>query len=326
MSVVLHVSGLTRRFGSGAGAVVANHDVSLTVGAGEVVGLLGHNGAGKTTLVSQVIGLLRPHAGTIRVGDVDAVIRPGAARRLVAVQPQSQAPLDGLTPRLAIELSGRLRGLAPARARIATTEVAEELDITEWLDRRALPDGRGLSGGIRRLTAFAMAVVSPTPLVVLDEPTNDIDAARRRLLWAAVRRRGDAGTGVLVVTHNVIEAERVVDELVVLHRGHVVAAGSPAHLGGDHDGHLRLELQLPPGGTAPTPEHTGMTVLREVRTGRRLLLTLPPGQAPAAVAWAAGLRSSGRIDGYTLSPATLEDAYLALTTGPDPSTREVSDV
>src|SRR5690554_1536834 len=98
MSDVLHVTGLTRRFG----AVVANDDVTLRVRPGEAVGLLGHNGAGKTTLVSQVVGLLRPDAGTIRVGGTDAVAHPAAARRHVALQPQAQAPIDGLTPRTAI--------------------------------------------------------------------------------------------------------------------------------------------------------------------------------------------------------------------------------
>src|SRR5699024_6066862 len=167
-------------------------------------------------------------------------------RRHVALQPQAQAPIDGLTPRAAIELAGRIRGLTVPQARAAAEELAEELDIRPWLDRRALPEGGGLSGGIRRLTAFAMTVVAATPLLVLDEPTNDIDASRRRLLWEAVRRRGDAGAGVLLVTHNVTEAERIVDELVVLDRGRVVATGTPARLRGTQDSDLRLELLLPP--------------------------------------------------------------------------------
>lgn len=306
---VLHVAGLTRRFGT----VVANDDVSLRVRPGEVVGLLGHNGAGKTTIVSQVVGLLRPDAGTIRVGGVDAVADPAAARRHAALQPQAQAPIDGLTPRTAVEIAGRLRGLSVRRARAAAEELAEELDIGPWLDRRALPEGRGLSGGIRRLTAFAMTVVAPTPLLVLDEPTNDIDASRRRLLWEAVRRRGDAGSGVLLVTHNVTEAERIVDELVVLDHGRVVATGSPARLRGTQDTDLRLELQLPPDGTDAGLDAPGLTVLRRVRTGRRALLTVPADEAAAAVTWATGLRETDRIDGYSLAPATLEDAYLSLT-------------
>lgn len=314
MDSILDIAGLTRRFG----AVTANDDISLRVGAGDVVGLLGHNGAGKTTLVSQLVGLLRPDAGTIRVGNTDAVADPAAARRHVALQPQAQAPIDGLTPRQAIELAGRLRGLSARDARATATARAEELDLGPWLDRRALPEGGGLSGGIRRLTSFAMAIAAPMPLLVLDEPTNDIDASRRRLLWEAVRRRGDEGSGVLVVTHNVAEAERIVDDLVILDRGRVVAAGSPATLRGTQDSDLRLDLQLPPGGSDPTTtgESHPVTVRRHVRAGRRVLLTLPADQAAAAVTWATTLRTQDSVDGFTLGPVTLEDTYLALTGTP----------
>ena len=313
---VLTVDRVSRRFGP----VTANSRVCLRVGPGQVVGLLGHNGAGKTTLVSQVVGLLRPDAGVIRVAGVDAVADPGAARRRVAVQGQAQAPLEGLTPRTAIELAGRIRGLGRRQARAAAEALAEELDIVRWLDRRALPDGGGLSGGVRRLTAFAMAVVAPVPLVVLDEPTNDVDAWRRRRLWAAVRRLADEGAGVLLVTHNVVEAERVVDSLVVLDRGAVVASGTPAQLRGADDRLLRLELQLVPGGEDPTLSRApgavlAVPVLRRVRNGRRLMLTVDAADASAAVAWAGDLRTRGLLDGYALAPVTLEDTYLGLTAG-----------
>ncbi|WP_262402156.1 ATP-binding cassette domain-containing protein [Actinomadura sp. CNU-125] len=112
MTAVLEIDGLTRRFGT----VVANDDVSLRVRPGEVVGLLGHNGAGKTTLVSQVVGLLRPDAGRITVGGVDAVARPAAARRMAALQPQAHVPIDGLTLTAAITVAARLRGLDAGRA------------------------------------------------------------------------------------------------------------------------------------------------------------------------------------------------------------------
>lgn len=308
---MLEVEELHRRYGP----VLANDGVSLTVCAGEVVGLLGHNGAGKTTLVSQLVGLLRPDRGSIRLAGVDAVAHPALARQRVALQPQSQAPLDGLTPRLAIQLAGRVRGLTRRDAAAAALALADELDIGPWLDRRALPEGGGLSGGIRRLTAFAMAVVAPVPLVVLDEPTNDIDAARRRLLWDAVRARGDAGAGVLVVTHNVAEAERVVDDLVVMHHGRVVAQGSPVALRGRQDADLRLELQLADVGLVPEGPPAG-GVRQQLRTGRRMLFTVPADAAAAAVTWANELHDSGRIEGYTLGPVTLEDAYLALTVDP----------
>lgn len=306
---VLDIRDLTKRFGR----TVANDRVDLRVQPGQVVGLLGHNGAGKTTLVNQTVGLLRPDAGHIRVAGTDAVAHPAVARRSVALQPQQQAPLDGLTPRSAIENAARLRGLSPAAARDGAVALAEELDIGEWLDQRALPSGGGISGGVRRLTAFAMAAVAPTPLVVLDEPTNDVDASRRRLLWQVVRRLGDRGAGVLLVTHNVVESERVVDELVILDRGHVVATGTPAQL---HDGadELRLELVLHGDHDDPTEATTPpITVARRVRSKRRVLLTIAPTDAAAAVAWATQLREDEAIESFSLAPATLEDAYLALT-------------
>src|SRR5690625_7245034 len=118
---VLHITGPTRR----AGQVVANAGITLRVRPGEVVGLWGHNGAGKTTLVSQAAGLLKPDAGHIAVGRVDAARHRAAARRHVALQPQAQAPIDGLTPRSAIEIAARLRGLSSrdARAKIGRAHV-----------------------------------------------------------------------------------------------------------------------------------------------------------------------------------------------------------
>ncbi|WP_229073530.1 ABC transporter ATP-binding protein [Actinoplanes sp. DH11] len=311
---MLEVEGLTRRFGS----TVANDGVDLRVRAGEVVGLLGHNGAGKTTLVSQVVGLLRPHAGSIRVAGVDATVDPATARRCVALQAQAQAPLDGLTPRSAIEIAARLRGMSRADARSAAEALADELDIREWFGRRARPDGGGLSGGVRRLTAFAMAAVAPVPLVILDEPTNDVDAGRRRRLWQMVRRLGDEGAGVLLVTHNVAEAEQVVDELVVLNRGRVVATGSPSQLRGSSNQDLRLELSLHPDGSDPSRnEEVPFPIARRVHVGRRVLLAIRAEDAAAAVAWATMLRSNERIEGYALAPVTLEDAYLAATAADD---------
>jgi ABC-2 type transport system ATP-binding protein len=329
MSDILTIRSLTRCFGK----IFANDNIDLRIRRGEIVGLLGHNGAGKTTLVSQLIGLLKPDAGSIQVGELDAVAHPAAVRRVVSVQAQSQAPLDGLTPRAAIEIACRLRGVTQKQSKIAAERVAEELDISAYLDRRALPEGGGLSGGIRRLTAFAMAVATPTPLLVLDEPTNDVDAGRRRYLWDAVRRRADGGAGVLLVTHNVSEAERIVDELVILDQGRVVASGSPAELRGTQDSDLRLELQLSTAEADPTQDG-GINVMcppvvAQARRGRNLILTLASVHAAQAVKWANALRSAELIDSYSLTPSSLEDAYLALTSAGHTPTRfpeETADV
>jgi ABC-2 type transport system ATP-binding protein len=235
-NAVLVVTGLSKRFGSGPDAVQANDAVDLTVRAGQVVCLLGHNGAGKSTLVNQVVGLTLPDSGTVTLDGVDAVANPARARALASVQAQANVPITGLTPRKAVELVGRIRGLDKATARRRADELLTALDLEPWADKTA----EKVSGGVARLTAFAMAAVAPGRLVVLDEPTNDVDPVRRRLLWQEIRRIADAGAGILLVTHNVHEAEHVVDDVVLLDNGRVVAHGTPKALLAQH-GNASLE-------------------------------------------------------------------------------------
>jgi ABC-2 type transport system ATP-binding protein len=169
--------------------VRANDGVSLSVDAGQVVGLLGHNGAGKTTLLNQVAGLVKPTSGRIRIDGRDPVTDAASARRWCSLQPQSQAPLEGVTPRQAIRMMARIRGASRRRARVRAEELVAALELGQWADTA----GERLSGGVRRLTAFCMAAAEPGRLVMLDEPTNDVDPLRRRLLWQQVRALGEAG-------------------------------------------------------------------------------------------------------------------------------------
>jgi ABC-2 type transport system ATP-binding protein len=231
---MLKIRNLTKVFRRGTRA---NDGISLDVAEGEVVGLLGHNGAGKTTLLGQVVGLTRPTSGEISLLGRDPVADPAYARRMCSFQPQSQAPLTGVTVRQAIEIVGRIRGGRRREIRAATDALLGALRIEEWADRPA----ERVSGGVRRLTAFGMAVVRPGRLVMLDEPTNDVDPVRRRMLAAEVRRLAAAGHAVVIVTHNIAEAERDLDRAFLLDRGRVVWAG--ADLTGLEDHYVRLTGQ-----------------------------------------------------------------------------------
>jgi ABC-2 type transport system ATP-binding protein len=300
--MLLEVSGLTKAY---RGGVRANDGISLSAGGGEVFGLLGHNGAGKTTLVNQIVGLLKPDSGTIRIGDRDVIRDPGLARRTCALQPQAQVPISGLTPRLAIELIGRLRGASAADVRARSARLVEALEIGEWLDT----DGSRLSGGVKRLTSFCMAAVAPGRLVILDEPTNDVDPVRRRLLWSEIRAIAAEGVAVLLVTHNVIEAARSVDRLAILDHGTVIAEGTPGGLKSAVADDLRLELVLEPGAVL---EELPAFVRNRAGGGSRVIASVASTHAAQAIMWADALRRDGRIEAFGLAPATLEDVYVEL--------------
>jgi ABC-2 type transport system ATP-binding protein len=299
---VLEFEDVTKRY---RGGVVANDGVTFTVRDGEVFGLLGHNGAGKTTLVNQVVGLLRPDAGRVTVAGIDAVAEPARARELCSLQAQTNAPLTGITPRKAIELVGRMRGGDRKQVRSRTDELLGQLRLEPWADRRA----QGLSGGVNRLVAFCMAVVVPGRLVVLDEPTNDVDPVRRRLLWQEVRRLADAGCTVVLVTHNVTEAERAVDRIAILDEGKVVAIGTPASLKHDVADELRLEIVWEPGTSAIDPP---VAPTASVTSGRRSRFTMHQDHLTSVAVWSQELRAAGQIEEFSIGPATLEDVYIEL--------------
>ena len=240
--MLLEIENLTKVYRTG---VRANDGIDLSIDSGQISGLLGHNGAGKTTLVNQVVGLLKPTAGSIRIDGADMIADPGLARRLCSFQAQSQVPIDGLTPRQAIDLLGQLRGASKADARRRRENLVDALDLGEWLD----VDAARLSGGVKRLVAFAMAAVAPGRVVMLDEPTNNVDPVRRRLLWQQIRSLADEGAAVLLVTHNVVEAERSMDRLAILNAGRVIAEGTPAELKAGLGAELRLELVIDPRAT-----------------------------------------------------------------------------
>ncbi|MFS4094143.1 ABC transporter ATP-binding protein [Streptomyces sp. AF1A] len=297
-----------RRGTPGAPEVRATDGVELDVRRGEIFGLLGPNGAGKSTLVRQLTGLLRPDAGSVEILGHDIVRHPERAARILAYLGQESSALDELTVSLAAETTGRLRGLDVRRARAERDAVLEELGLTP-IAGRAL---KKLSGGQRRLACFAAALVGQRPLLVLDEPTTGMDPVARRAVWAAVdRRRAEHGATVLLVTHNVIEAETVLDRVAVLDRGRVIACDTPAGLKEQVAGEVRVELVWRERAPLEVPE---VAALREraMESGRRWTLRLAPEEARAAVATVTGGAAFAALDDFTLATPSLEDVYLAL--------------
>ncbi|WP_275467732.1 ABC transporter ATP-binding protein [Streptomyces noursei] len=297
-----------RRGADRAPAVRASDGISLDVRRGEIFGLLGPNGAGKSTLVRQLTGLLRPDSGRIEILGHDLVRHPERAARLLAYLGQESTALDELTVSLAVETTGRLRGLDTRSARAERDAVLDELDLGP-LAGRAL---KKLSGGQRRLACFATALIGERPLLVLDEPTTGMDPVARRAVWAAVdRRRAERGATVVLVTHNVLEAESVLDRVAVIDRGRVIACDTPGRLKELVGEEVRLELVWRDRPPLDVPEVAALAADART-TGRRWTLRLPADRARSAVTAVTAGPAFAALDDFTLATPSLEDVYVSL--------------
>ncbi|MDR2834299.1 MAG: ABC transporter ATP-binding protein [Streptococcaceae bacterium] len=200
------------------GKIKANDQIDTTFHQGELVALVGHNGAGKTTFLKQIMGEIKSDQGSITFQGYSLNQEPQVARKFCSIMPQLKAPLTGVTMEQAIQAILRIRGLKNRESKEQTKAILKELKIADW---RKL-SGKQLSGGLQRLTSFAMTVASPTPILLLDEPTNDVDPIRRKLIWEKLRKLAQDGHIVIIVTHNLLEVERYADRYLLMDKGKVI--------------------------------------------------------------------------------------------------------
>ena len=210
---VVTVRGLRKAY---RGRVVVD-DLDLDVPGGEIVGLVGANGAGKTTTVECIQGLRRPDAGTLRVLGHDPVSQAEQLRPLVGSQLQDSALPDRLRVAEALELFAAER---PHRG----GELLDQFGLAG----RCKSAFASLSGGERQRLFLVLALLNRPRLVILDELTQGLDPAARRNVWAAVRQLRAAGTTVLLVTHEMDEAEALCGRINVMRAGRIVDMGTPA--------------------------------------------------------------------------------------------------
>jgi len=219
---MIRVDGLERRFG----AVRAVAGVGFEAGDGRITGLLGPNGAGKSTTLRILYTVLRPDAGTAVIDGVDVQADPLAARRRIGVLPHGAGIYPQLTARENIAYYGRLHGLEGAALASRIEILIAELDLGGVADRRA----KGFSQGERIKVALARALVHAPKNLLLDEPTNGLDVMATRALRALILKLRTAGHCILFSSHVMQEVAALCDEIVIVDKGRVVAAGAPEAL------------------------------------------------------------------------------------------------
>ncbi len=300
MEALISVRSVTRSFGD----VVALDDVSLEVGAGEMVGLLGPNGAGKTTLLSLVNGQRKPDSGVVRLFGADP--RKPAARAMLGTTPQE----TGLPPTLKVGevvdfVAGHYADPMPR------AELLERFDLAGLAGRQT----GGLSGGQKRRLAVALSLVGRPRLVLLDEPTTGLDVEGRRALWQALRDYHADGATIVLTSHYLEEVEALARRVVVIGGGRVLADDAlPAVL--DRVSVRRVAV------TSPVPES------ELVRLPGVADLSIDPADATAGPGGRYSLlvsdsdafvralvASNVPFSGLEVRGASLEEAFLTLTHG-----------
>ena len=213
----LRVRGLSKSFGK-----PAVRRIDLTIRPGEFYGLLGPNGAGKTTTLKMIVGLLAPDAGTIEVYGVDARANPLAAKQLIAWVPDEPMLYDKLTP---LEYLEFVAGLWRLDARIAehrAQELLERLELWKHRDERC----EGFSRGMKQKAALAAALIHDPRLLILDEPLTGLDAAIARQVKDLLIERARTGRTIILTTHILEVAERLVDRIGIIQDGELHAEGT----------------------------------------------------------------------------------------------------
>ncbi|HZQ28403.1 MAG TPA: ABC transporter ATP-binding protein [Acidimicrobiales bacterium] len=286
------------------GGVVAVDRLSFTAEPGEVLALLGPNGAGKTTTVETLEGYRRPSSGSVRVLGVpprDAIPKMGVMLQRGGVYPVMNAR-DALR-------------LFAAYYRDDPADPEELLDLVGLRDVAGTP-WRRLSGGEQQRLSLALALVGRPLVAFLDEPTAGVDPHGRLQIRSVVRGLRDAGVCVLLTTHELEEAERLADRVLIIDRGRLVASGTPDELmraGGAEQIRFGAPPGIDTGGLAAVLECSVV----EARPGEYLVEVAPtPANVAALTAWLAE-RNLPLAD-LRAGRQTLEDVFLRLTAeGPE---------
>jgi sodium transport system ATP-binding protein len=219
---VIHVENLAKRFKK----FQAVADVSFDAPDGQVFGLLGPNGAGKTTTLRILATVLEPDRGTATVGGYDIRRHKSQVRAHLGILIENAGLYPQLTGRECLRYVGQLHGLNGACLEQRIERLVGDLGMESFIDRKT----GGFSRGMTRKVITGMALVHDPPNVVFDEPTAGLDVISTRAVRDIIRRFRDEGRCVILSTHLMDEVERLCDRVAIIHRGAILATGSPAEL------------------------------------------------------------------------------------------------
>lgn len=215
MNNSLTIQGVKKTYPHSDTAALAGIDLSIPAGC--AFGLIGPNGAGKSTLIRLILGLLKPDAGRMLIGDHDLASALPAARRICGLAPQDPGFFPLLTVAENLRTFGAAAGLRGAALTAAVHAAIESTELSRFAHRRA----DQLSGGVRQRLNVSLALLGHPPILLLDEPTAGVDAESRRLILDVLRQENQRGTTLIYTSHYLTEVEQLCDRVALIDHGRV---------------------------------------------------------------------------------------------------------
>ena len=227
---------LTKHFGD----LVAVDNVSMQVGAGEVLALLGPNGAGKTTTIRMLASILSPTRGRALIKGFDTVKEPIEVRRSIGFLTEHHGLYTRMRPKEYLEFFGRTHNLAASIIEQRTTDLLDRYGLSDAIDLRL----GHFSKGMRQKLALVRALLHDPAVLLLDEPTSAMDPASAHLVRESIRSLRSSKRAIVVCTHNLYEAEELADSIAIIRKGQIIAHDTPEMLKRRLLGEPVMELRL----------------------------------------------------------------------------------
>ncbi len=284
-----------------ANGTVANKDINLTIGEGEIYVIAGPNGAGKTTFLRMVSTELKPTSGELVVMGYDVRREPDEIKNLIGVMPQEAMPYPDLTVWEQVYYLTILKRFPRKEAKEETERVLNLLGLFERKNSLL----RDLSGGLLKRVVLAQALVGESPLLILDEPTSGLDPQARKITWDTIKSIRNRGSTIILSTHYLDETEHVATRVAVLNKGKVTEEGNVSSVVSKLGYEMMIEIRSPDPALIKIVEDYGFS--HTIEDG--LKLWIDRNSKKKALEF---LNNIEDASGVTFHRPSLEEAYLSI--------------
>jgi ABC-2 type transport system ATP-binding protein len=306
MKDIIEMKSLTKKFGS----FTAVDRINLKIREGEISGFLGPNGAGKTTTISMLTTLIKPTSGTALVAGHDILTEGVKVRSVIGVVPQSFSLFPELTAQENLSYIGKLYGMSPSKIKESSEYLLKTVGLYEHRGRIA-----GIfSGGMKQRLSLAAGIISNPKILFMDEPTTGLDPQSRIAIRELTKHLNQQGITIVYTTHDMDEAEKICDRIIIMDAGRIVADGTSKELKDRINSHFAIEIELERPSRNIVSELKKLPgVLTVTQDGRLINVTVKDKKGVVHKLSAYLHKKNQTVNEICVKKPTLEEVFIKLT-------------